>query len=188
MAAIPQLAQPLTNGRLWLRDAAERDIPEVLIAFQDDPEMHLRLARERPPSGAELGRRAECEAADRTAGSRATLTIVAAPAADLCLGQVYVEAVEWDHARADVSVWVAPGARRRGLATGALRLASEWLLGPCGLARVQGLCEPGNHALLAAAGRAGFVSEGILHGYLRRRSRRIDVVVLSRLALDAAQV
>jgi RimJ/RimL family protein N-acetyltransferase len=183
MPALPALAQPLSDGRLRLRDAAERDIPEILIAFEDDPEMHLRLALARPPSGAELGRQAEAEASDRAAGWRAALTIVAPPS-DVCLGQVRVESVEWDHSRADISVWVAPQARRRGLATGALDLVAQWLLGACGLARVQGICEPDNQPLLAAADRAGFACEGILHAYLRRRSRRIDVAMLSRLAAD----
>src|SRR5205085_729432 len=55
----PQLDRPLANGEVIVRLGAERDIPEVLIAYQDDRALHLRLGQERPPSGAELGRRAE---------------------------------------------------------------------------------------------------------------------------------
>jgi RimJ/RimL family protein N-acetyltransferase len=181
MVRLPQLSQPLAGDRVQLRDAAERDIPEVLIAFEDDPRMHLRLIADRPPSGAQLGRLAESEAADRAAGSRATLTIVSPPE-DLCLGQVSVHNLDWDHQRGDVAIWVAPQARGRGLGADALALASEWLLDRCGLVRVQGFSEPDNEPLLRAARHAGFEVEGVLHAYMRLRSRRIDVAVLSRVA------
>src|SRR5256885_8266887 len=47
MARLPNLAEPLDAGHVRVRDAAERDIPEVLIAYQDDSTMHLRLGQER---------------------------------------------------------------------------------------------------------------------------------------------
>ena len=59
MPAFPELTEPLHGERVALRYAAERDIPEILIAHQDDPELHVRLGLVRPPSGAELGRRIE---------------------------------------------------------------------------------------------------------------------------------
>jgi RimJ/RimL family protein N-acetyltransferase len=183
MVRLPLLAQPLEHERVRLRDAAERDIPEILIAHQDDPELHRRLVQERPPSAAELGRLAESEAAARAAGSRATLTILA-PGSDLCLGQVSVGELDAEQERARLWIWVAPQARRGGLGAGALVLASRWLLGPCGLHRLQILCEPENPAMLRAGARAGFQPEGVLHGYLRCGSRRVDVVSLARVAGD----
>lgn len=185
MARLPLLAHPLQEGSVRLRDAAERDIPEVLIAYEDDPEMHLRLGQDRPPSGAELGRVAESEHADRAAGSRATLTIVSGES-DVCVGQVSVHDVDWDHERAEISIWVAPECRGRGLGAAALRLVSGWLLGDCAMARVQLVAEPGNAALARAAARAGFSHEGVLHGYLRVRSRRVDASVLGRLSTEPA--
>ena len=65
---------------------AERDIPEVLIAYQDDRELHLRMGVERPPSGAELGRLAERAEIDRAAGRAVTLTIIGR-GSDVCLGR-----------------------------------------------------------------------------------------------------
>lgn len=183
MARLPLLADPLQDERVRLRDAAERDIPEVLIAYEDDREMHLRLGQARPPSGAQLGRLAESENADRAAGSRATLTIVEPPS-DLCLGQVTVHDLDWDNGSVELSIWLAPAYRGRGLGARALALASRWLLHPCRFERVQLLCEPGNQALLGAAARAGFVHEGVLRGYWRRRSERIDVAVLSLVRGD----
>ena len=60
MPSIPELDKPLDRRASWrCATAAERDIPEILIAYQDDPELHMRLGLERPPSGAELGRQME---------------------------------------------------------------------------------------------------------------------------------
>jgi RimJ/RimL family protein N-acetyltransferase len=185
MRSFPLLTDPLTDGRVALRDYAERDIPEILIAYQDDRELHRLIGDERPPTGAELGSRAEREPAARAAGERATLTILE-PGSDTCRGQLRGHPVDWDHGRAELGVWVAPQVRGHGLARGALRLAAGWLLADCGLARVELLTEPGNAAMLHAGQAAGFAREGVLREYLRvrGRSKRVDVVVMSMLPGD----
>jgi RimJ/RimL family protein N-acetyltransferase len=183
MPAFPDLDEPLGDDRVRLRLAAERDIPEVLIAYQDDPELHLRLGRPRPPSGAELGRLAERAADDRAAGVGMTLTILGS-GSDVCLGQVDVHHVNWDNARVELGVWVAPAARGRGLARTALRLVATWLLRDLGFQRVQLLAEPDNEPVIRAANAAGFQREGVLRGFLRERGARVDVVVLSLVLRD----
>ena len=183
MRSLPLLAEPLTDGQVVLRDYAERDIPEILIAHQDDPRMHLFTGEDRPPSGAELGRAAEREALDRANGERATLTIVE-PGEDTCRGQVRVYPVDWDQSRAGVGIWLAPQVRGRGFGRRALRLAGEWLLGPCGLARVELFTEPDNAPMIRAAQDAGFVPEGVLREYVRRRGKGVDVAVMSLVPAD----
>ena len=90
MPAIPALSQPLPDGRVSLRVAAERDIPEILIAYEDDPQLHLRLGEDRPPTGAQLGTANPSAAeADRAAGRLVRLTIVE-PGSDDCRGQIDV--------------------------------------------------------------------------------------------------
>jgi RimJ/RimL family protein N-acetyltransferase len=178
MPSLPCLDHPIADRGVALRDAAERDIPEILIAYQDDPELHLHLGQEKPPSGAQLGSRAEREAAARAAGAGATLTITEADS-DVCRGQVDVHEIDWDHACAEVGIWLAPDARGRGLARRALRLASEWLLEECGIERVQIRTEPDNEAMLRAAQAAGFVRERTLRGYLHYRGRREDSTILT---------
>jgi len=184
MRSFPFLADPLSDGRVVLRDYAERDIPEILIAHQDDPRMHLLTGEDRAPSGAELGRAAEREAADRASGERATLTIVE-PGEDTCRGQIRVYPVDWDQSRAEVGIWLAPQVRGHGLGRRALRLAGQWLLGPCGLARVELFTEPNNAPMIRAAEDAGFAREGVLREYLRRRGKGIDVAVMSLVPTDA---
>jgi RimJ/RimL family protein N-acetyltransferase len=98
---------------------------------------------------------------------------------------VRVHPVDWDQSRAEVGIWLAPQVRGRGIGHGALRLAGQWLLGPCGLARVELFTEPDNASMIRAAQDAGFVREGVLREYLRRRGKGIDVAVMSLIPGDA---
>lgn len=183
MPAFPDLSEALSDGSVKLRLYAERDIPEILIAYQDDPQLYLRIGEARPPSGAELGRRAERAEAERVAGAQVRLTVLK-PSSDICAGQLSVHRVDWDHARAELGIWLAPQVRGRGIASKALALASQWLLGPCGLERVQVLTEPSNAPMIGAAQAAGFLYEGVLRGYTRERGGRVDNTVLARVRGD----
>jgi RimJ/RimL family protein N-acetyltransferase len=183
MPGFPRLADPLSDDRVVLRDAAERDIPEVLIAYQDDPELYMRMGEERPPSASELGRNAESEPGERAGGARVSVTILE-PGSDVCRGQINVHHVDWEHARAELGIWLAPQVRGNGMARGALRLVSEWLLKTCQLERVEILTEPDNTPMLRAATAAGFTLEGVLRAYLRERGQRVDAAILSRLPGD----
>jgi RimJ/RimL family protein N-acetyltransferase len=183
MPAFDELVQPLRGERVALRLAAERDIPETLIAHQDDPRLHVHLGLDRPPSGAELGRRAEGEPAERAAGVRLALTILT-PGSEDCRGQIEVHGADWEHERASLGIWVAPGYRGRGVAREALRLAGGWLFSANGLMRLALLTEPANEPMIRAARAAGFTQEGVLRSYGRERGRRVDLAVLSLIPAD----
>ena len=183
MPPIPRLSDPLTDGTIVLRPAAERDIPETLIAYQDDPELYIRLGAERPPSGAELGRLSERAEEDREAGTRVELTVLEA-GSDTCVGMVGVHAVDWENARADLGVWLAPQVRGRGYGARALRLVGVWLFEVAGLRRVQLFTQPDNERMIVSAKRAGFQFEGVLWGYTRERGARVDLAILSLLPGD----
>lgn len=174
--------------------AAERDIPEILIAYQDDPSLHLRMGEPRPPSGAELGRRAERAEHDRLGGRGISLTVVEA-GDDTCVGQIDVHRVEWEHGRAELGVWLAPARRGRGLARRALGIAGPWLLGEAGLERLELLTQSDNQAMIRAGQAARFQLEGVLRGYYRafeglppgpylRPDGRVDMAVLSLVRRD----
>jgi RimJ/RimL family protein N-acetyltransferase len=182
--AFPDLDAPLTGERIALRYGAERDIPEILIAHQDDPRLHARIGDERPPSGAELGRESELAEARRAGLQAAELTIVELGADD-CRGRISVGHVDRDASRVELRVWVAPQVRRRGYAREALVLAARWLLGPCGFERIGVLTETDNEPMQRAALAAGFVREGVLRGHWRDRRRgRLDAVSFSLLPAD----
>ncbi len=186
MVAFPELEEPLRAERIALRFGSERDIPEILIAHQDDPRMYARIGDERPPSGAELGREAERAEAERASGAHVSLTILE-PGSDDCRGRIEVGHVDAEAARAELRVWVAPQCRGRGYASSALALAAAWLFGACGLERLGLLTEPDNESMLRAARAARFAHEGVLRGYWRQRERRLDAVALSLLPADLAQ-
>lgn len=115
-----------------LRPIAEWDIPEVLIAHQDDHELHRWLGLAKPPTGAELGREVEQAEMRRSSGTAIKLTIVE-PGGNDCLGRVEVEGIDWERARAELRVWVAPQLRGRGYEQRAAELAGEWLRTSAGL-------------------------------------------------------
>jgi RimJ/RimL family protein N-acetyltransferase len=130
------------------------------------------------------------------AGRGVSLTITES-GDDTCLGQIDVHRVDWEHARAELGVWVAPAHRGRGLARRALVLAGPWLLFEAGLERVHLLTQPDNEPMRRAAQAAGFQFEGVLRGYFRafeglprRRQRgrdaRVDIAVLSLVRRDLA--
>jgi RimJ/RimL family protein N-acetyltransferase len=183
MPPLPLLDQPIQDDVVALRDATEHDIPEILIAHDDDPGLYIQLGHQRPPTGAQLGRWAENAPAERSAGTHATLAIVE-PGSDLCLGQLNVHHVDWVHKRAEVGIWLARQVRGRSLGRHALRLASEWLLTTCDLERVEVLTDPSNEAMLSAARAAGFQFEGILRSYQLERGARVDCAVLSLVRAD----
>jgi RimJ/RimL family protein N-acetyltransferase len=183
MPAIPHLEQPLSDGHVLVRDYAERDIPEILIAYQDDPELHRRIGQERPPSGAQLGRWAEQEPGERAAGMHASFTVLE-PSSDVCRGQVNLHKVDWEHARAELGIWLVPQVRGGGLGSRALRLVGAWLFGATPLARLQLMTDPDNEAMVRAARSAGFTYEGVLRSYSREGSERADNVVFSLLPSD----
>jgi [ribosomal protein S5]-alanine N-acetyltransferase len=181
--SFPELPEPLEDGSVKVRVAAERDIPEVLIAYQDDPELHRRLGELRPPSGAELGRRSENAEADRIAGRNLTMTIVESED-DTCRGQISVHHVDWENGRAELGIWVALGRRGRELGRRSLSLVGGWLLSDGGLERVEILTHPANRRMIAAAEGAGFAFEGVLRANRLRRGERVDEAVLSLVRRD----
>jgi ribosomal-protein-alanine N-acetyltransferase len=184
MPAIPDLSDPLSDGQMSLRLAAERDIPEVLIAHQEDPRLAAALGLERAPSGAQLGRAIEEAPARRTAGVAVTLTVLE-PGSDDCRGQVHADRFDWEHAHANLRIWLAPDARGRGLGRHALALAATWLIDACALMRVQLMVPPDHEPAIRAALAAGFTREGVLRAHERTRLGRVDVTVLSRIASDS---
>ena len=185
MSSFPPFPEPLAGDGVALRLAAERDIPEILIAHQDDPELFRRLRMERPPSGAELGRRTETVDTERAVGARLWLTILT-PGSDECRGQLDVHEAELQYGRVDVRIWIVPGQRRRGLGSAALAAGGRWLIEQAGLERVQVLIDPANAAMLATAASAGFQREGVFRAHWRERRGRTDAEVWSLVRRDLA--
>ncbi len=106
---------------MQLRLAAERDIPEILIAHQDDPSLFARLRLARPPSGAELGRRAELAETERILGAGLWLTVLV-EGSDECAGQIDVH----EPSRSTPAPSSICGLCRSGVAAGSGRRRWRW--------------------------------------------------------------
>jgi RimJ/RimL family protein N-acetyltransferase len=135
MPSIPEPPDRLGDDLVELREIAGWDIPEVLIAHQDDRDLHKRLGLEKPPSGAQLGSEVEHAHAQRLAGESLRFTIVA-PGGNDCRGRVEVGDFDWDQSSAVMRVWVASQLRGRGYELRASDLASEWLRNAAGLEHI----------------------------------------------------
>jgi RimJ/RimL family protein N-acetyltransferase len=136
MTSIPQPPERFGDELVELREIAEWDIPEVLIAHQDDRDLYQRLGLQKPPTGAQLGSEVEHAAAERLAGNSVKLTIVE-PGQNYCRGRVEADDFDWEQGSAAVRVWVAPELRGRGYEQRAAELACEWLRTGVGVRDVQ---------------------------------------------------
>ena len=159
MPSFPDPVRPLSDGVIELRPASDWDIPDILIAHQDDPQLYRSLGLRRPPSGAELGRRSEREPAEREAGTGLRLSICE-PGQRTCRGQLSVHRVDWGSRSAELGLWLAPQVRGRGWAARALRLTAGWLFEICPLDRITVHTDQDNQPMLRAAQAAGFSARG----------------------------
>ncbi len=135
MTAIPPAPTRLHSDAVELRPISGWDIPEILIAHQDDRRLAVDLGLAKPPSGAQLGREVDDAPADWAAGTL-KLTLVQ-PGSDDCRGRLTIDAIDLAAGTARATVWVAPHLRGRGLARAALALAGDWLARSCGIEQLQ---------------------------------------------------
>ncbi len=126
MPAIPQPPERLGDDLIELREIAEWDIPDTLIAFEDDRELHRRIGWAKPPTGAQLGSEVERELEARLAGKVVTFTIVERGGRDW-RGRVTLYGFDWEDASASMQIFLAPRARGRGYEQRAVGLAARWL-------------------------------------------------------------
>ena len=89
------------------------------------------------------------------------------------------------HGRASIGYWIGASARRRGYATQALQLISEWGFALDPLHRLELYAEPWNEGSWRAAERAGYQREGLLRSWQPVGKERRDVYMYSRLRPDA---
>ena len=174
---------PLTDGTVLLRPWTDADVPAVAEACRD-PEI-TRWIDDIPAPYTRADARAYVAACRRgwKDGSLWAFAVV-----DTSSGKVVGSCgIGWQddpHGVAEIGYWVRAGHRGRGVATRAVRLASEWAFEEGGVQRLQLRADELNTASQRVAERAGFQREGVLRSvrYSRRQRRRVDFVMFSRLA------
>ncbi|HEX8632193.1 MAG TPA: GNAT family protein, partial [Catenuloplanes sp.] len=106
------------------------------------------------------------------------------PATDRLLGGIGLDRVAPARQQAEVGYWVAPWARRRGVATAAVRTLSSWAFAG-ELRRLELVTDWENTASQRVALAAGFHREGVRRGAAPARDGgRGDFVAFARLADD----
>jgi ribosomal-protein-alanine N-acetyltransferase len=182
MPEIPLPDPPLRDGPVALRAWRQDDLGSIVAACQD-PEIPRWTAVASPYT--ERDARAYLDRADRDrlAGRELGLAVVDA-GDDRLLGSCGLARFDWTDRKAEIGYWVAAEARGRSVGTVATRLLASWALRELRLERIELLAHPGNEASQRLAVRAGFVREGTLRAYRRRKGRREDLVMFSLLAPD----
>lgn len=173
----------LTDGTVVLRLPRDADAPTIAAAC-GDPE----IARWIPipvPYHLEDARAFVAFAAEGWSSGREPTFVIADVATRTLVGTVAIHRRPDEPGKAAVGYWLAPGARGRGAATRAVRLAVRWAFGvEPGLVRMELLTLVGNDASGRVALRAGFAREGILRRYLPFRGELVDAVMFARLRDD----
>jgi RimJ/RimL family protein N-acetyltransferase len=129
--------------------------------------------------------RAWCDrGADWAQGGHATFSILDA-STDAYAGNVSLFDLDLDEAVSSVGYRVAPGWRRRGVATAALRTVTAWAFADVRLVRIQLFHAVANAGSCRVAAAAGYAPEGVLRSGSRYGDgRRYDEHLHARLESD----
>lgn len=156
---IPALDPAPTDGVVALRRWREHDAPQLAAACADPLIQRWTLV---PAGYGERDARAflAATAARWEAGETAELAVVDAADPARLLGSVGLVLIERERATAEIGYWVAPAARRRGVAARAVELLTAWTFATLPIERIELMPYVGNEASAAVARRAGYALEG----------------------------
>ena len=173
----PRLSDEVVALRPW----RDEDVPAKFRAFSDPEIQRFSWPEARPytEDDAWATHRLHEQAWDD--GTGAEFAVVSPADEDELLGGASVYDIEAAYARGSVGYWVAPHARRRGVATHAVLLLARWAFAELAIERLQLTCGPDNHASQRVAARAGFTREALLRSHLPFKGGRRDTVVFSLL-------
>jgi RimJ/RimL family protein N-acetyltransferase len=152
------------------------------MELEDDPATGLPVPRLPAAAPAEVAEEFERFRSD---GELLHLAI-AELGSDSYLGEVMI--ILSEHQTGEFGCGVVPSARGRGVATQALGLLTRWSVAALGLQRLQALVAHQNTPALRLAERVGFRREGVLRGYWEQDGLRLDVVMLSMLPGEVADL
>ena len=168
----------LTDGTLVLRAPDDADVGAVHEACQD-PEIPRWIPVIPQPYTEQSAR--DFVTWSRETWDRGSYSFVIVDAARGELVGAIGMGVNGSMKVGHIGYWVAAPARRRGVATGALRLLAGWAL-EHDFGRVELITDPDNVASQKVAEKVGFTREGVMRSHtLHRDGRRRDAVLFSLL-------
>lgn len=115
-----------------------------------------------------------------SSGEGWSLAIVDRPT-DRAVGQIGLWISQLRKGRAEIGYWVAPSHRRRGAASEAVQLFSDWAFEQIDVDRLSLFIEPWNVASQSTAARAGFREEALLASWERIDGKSKDMLSFVRL-------
>lgn len=175
---------PLCDAVVRLRRWRETDATSVYLACQDPEISHWIPAIPQPYAMTHARTFISVTGSDAwEAGVEASFAVVD-PLSDRLLGAIALHAIE--PRRFEIGYWVAPWARRRGVATHALRLLSRWTIREHDLVRLSLHTLDGNEASQRTALAAGFRPEGVSRNGIDGRDGPVDLVNFSLTPGDLA--
>jgi RimJ/RimL family protein N-acetyltransferase len=148
---------PLTDGVITLRAHRNADV-DALVAICQDPAIPRWTRVPQPYTRADaLGWVAAVELEVATGTAMNWLVV---DQDDGVVGSVAVQDIRQDESIAEIGYWVAAHARGRGIATRAVRLATDWALGELGLETIEIMTHEDNTLSQGVARAAGYAETG----------------------------
>lgn len=118
----------------------------------------------------------------------ASWAVVAEDSPSSVFGQVGFRTLYPDDGMAEVSYWVVPRYRRRGIATRATRVLSDWAVDELGLVRLELVHSTLNPVSCSVATAAGFEYEGVKRRLQRHLDGWHDMCLHARIANTQAPI
>jgi RimJ/RimL family protein N-acetyltransferase len=173
---------PLGDGAIVLAPLVQADV-DVIWAMIQDPEIRrfTLLPTNLEPSfvPAWIGRYER----GWEDGSCAGFSIRDA-ATDASLGFAAIVQLDLERRQGEIGYLLAPEARGRGAAAGAVRLLTRWGFDELGLERLELRMSDDNEPSKRVAERAGYRLEGVLRSLPFKEGLRADTAIWSRLPTD----
>jgi RimJ/RimL family protein N-acetyltransferase len=172
----------LNGGSVLLRPFRTGDADDVMVGCADPLTQRFLPLLPAPYTRQEALRWIQ-EGAPNAFAAGGAAYAMADPSSDRVLGGTGIGRVQ-ETASGEIGYWVAPWARRRGVATAAARALSAHAFGH-GFARLELRTDPVNAVSQRVAIAAGFTREGVQRAAgLHRDGSRYDLITWSRLATD----
>jgi RimJ/RimL family protein N-acetyltransferase len=171
----------LVTARLVLRPVGAADVGAITDACRDPTTVHWLPNLPSPYTAADAAAFVAGQVAAPWEG-RFDLAVTERRSGRL-LGMIGLFGYRRRLAQAEIGYWIAPGERRNGYATEALRALTAWALFEQAMHRVTVTVDAGNLASRAVAAAAGFTDEGAARdGALDRSGSWRTIVTYARVA------
>jgi RimJ/RimL family protein N-acetyltransferase len=184
MPELPRPVPALGDESVSLREWTQADVPAMIAAYADPAIVRFSWPHSRPYAEADAFAFLAEQESMRGRAEELHFALVHPADTGAVLGSASLYAIDLEERTAAVGYWLLPAARRRGIATRAVRLLARWAFDELAIARLELTCGPENVASQRVAARCGFVREGVLRSHMAFKGGRRDTVLHGLLPGD----